>query len=163
MSRTLTILSVISFWFFSSAFVNPSREYHKDYYENGLIKSEGWINGEKRSGYWKFYFESGKVAFEGHFKSDEKEGYWYYYFPNGQLQKEGHYSLGNAVNWWIYYNKKGQVVHKCQLKNGIKNGYCLKYTDEKLSSAEKYRNGRKIDEWFNFGSFKRDNKLSNLR
>ncbi len=163
MSGSFTFVFAFALWFLASGFDNPNREYQKDYYKNGSIRSEGWMTGEKRSGYWKFYFENGTTAHQGHFKIGNKEGYWYYYYQNGLVQKEGHYSQGKTVSWWIYYNKKGQVVHKCQLEKGIKNGYCLKYTDNKLSSAEKYSNGHKIDEWFNFSSFKRDNKLSDLK
>jgi len=35
--------------------------------------------------------------------------------------------------------------------------------NEKLTSAEKYSNGKKIKEWFDFSSFKRDNNLSDLK
>jgi hypothetical protein len=35
--------------------------------------------------------------------------------------------------------------------------------DEELKSAEKYKNGKKIKEWFSFNSFKKENKLSDLK
>ena len=142
---------------------NSNNTYFKEYYENGNLKAEGWISEKKKAGYWKFYFENGAIAHQGHYESDRKDNYWYYFFENGQVEKEGHYSTGSALNWWIYYNQKGHIIHKCQLDKGIKNGYCLKYSDQKLISAEKYQNGQKIDEWFNFSSFKRDNNLSDLK
>ncbi|MEN1786321.1 MAG: hypothetical protein AAGF77_14465, partial [Bacteroidota bacterium] len=67
------------------------------------------------------------------------------------------------VKWWLFYDENEKINHKCQLKDGIKNGYCLKYVNEKLKSAEKFKNGKKIKEWYSFGSLKRENKLSDLR
>ena len=62
-----------------------------------------------------------------------------------------------------HYDTKGRINHKCQLNNGKKNGYCLKFENEELVSAEKYQNGEKIKEWFSFVDFQRENKLSDLK
>ena len=35
--------------------------------------------------------------------------------------------------------------------------------NEKLTSAEKYHNDKKIKEWFSFTRFKRENNLSDLK
>jgi len=67
------------------------------------------------------------------------------------------------ANWWLYYDATGKIQHKCQLINGVKNGYCLKYKKEKLASAEKYSNGKKIKEWYSLSSFKKENSLSDLK
>ncbi|MFV9550010.1 hypothetical protein [Algibacter sp. PT7-4] len=56
-----------------------------------------------------------------------------------------------------------KVQHKCQLKDNKKNGYCLLYKNEKLVSASKYKAGKKIKEWTTFTSFKKENKLSDLK
>ncbi|WP_411028921.1 toxin-antitoxin system YwqK family antitoxin [Spongiimicrobium sp. 3-5] len=143
--------------------VGPKNIYHKDYYANGTIKSEGWTNSHGRDGFWKFYHANGNKSEQGHYRHDIREKYWYFYRSNGSLKKEGHYKHGKSVNWWLYYDENGKVSHKCQLRNGKKNGYCLKYMDEKLSSAEKYSNGKKIKEWYSFRSFKKENNLSDLK
>jgi len=67
------------------------------------------------------------------------------------------------INWWIFYDSLGRINHKCQLINSKKNGYCLKYIDEKLVSAEKYKNGSKIKEWQSLVDFQKENKLSDLK
>lgn len=95
--------------------------------------------------------------------NNTKEGYWYFYAVNGVLEKEGHFVNGNMEHWWLFYDDQGTVNHKCQLTNGIKDGYCLRYENEKLASAEKYKNGEKVNEWHDFYSFKRDNDLSRLK
>jgi len=55
------------------------------------------------------------------------------------------------------------INHKCQLKNNQKNGYCLRYQNKKIVKAEKYKAGKKIKEWTDLKSFKKDNKLSDLQ
>ena len=162
---SLSIKFILSFtlWFFFAEDTTSTKEYYKEYYSSGQLKSEGWISLNQKSGYWIYYFENGITAQEGHYKAGKKEDYWYFYFENGTVKKEGHYKQGSSVDWWIYYNKLGHIVHKCQLDRGVKNGYCLKYKDQKLRSAERYRNGNKINEWFDFSSFKRDNNLSDLK
>lgn len=116
-----------------------NKAYYKEYYQSGTLKSKGWKD------------------------QGQKTGYWFFYHKNGLLEKEGHFLKGKMTNWWIFYNSNGLINHKCQLNNGKKNGYCLKYHQEKLSSAVKYSNGNKVKEWFDVNSFKKENKLSDLK
>ena len=143
--------------------LTSKKEYHREYHSNGVLKAEGWKVGESKEQFWKFYFPSGTIKEQGHFKNDLRVGYWYFYTQDGKLNMEGHYAEGGMAKWWLFYDKNGKINHKCQLKDGIKNGYCLKYVDEELKSAEKFKNGKKIKEWFSFASFKRENKLSDLK
>ena len=50
-----------------------------------------------------------------------------------------------------------------ELKNNLKNGYCLIYSNRKLTKASKYKKGKKIKEWKDFSSFKNENSLNDLR
>ena len=138
------------------------KEYYQEYYANGTLKAQGWKNGTDKEGFWEFYFSNGSLMKKGHFQNDLQEGYWYFYTESGHLKKEGHYSKGKKVMWWVFYNENGEIDHKCQLQKGVKNGYNLKYENEKLISAEKYLNGKKIKEWYDLNSFKRENNLFDL-
>ena len=157
----LSFLKPLILIFFSVFLLNKA--YHKSYYENGKIKEQGWKKGDSKEDFWKFYYSNGKIKEQGHYKGNKRTGYWYFYSQYGKLQTEGHYTQGSMVKWWLFYDKNEKVIHKCQLQNGIKNGYCLKYMNEELTSAEKYKNGKKIKEWFSFRSFKKENKLSDLK
>ena len=128
-----------------------------------MRKAEGWLKNDLKMGYWKYYHRNGKISEQGAYHSNKREKYWYFYDRNGKVEKEGHYVGGKNTNWWLFYDKYGKVNHKCQLSGGVKNGYCLQYQDEKLKSAEKYRNGKKIKEWYSFRSFKKENNLSDLK
>lgn len=138
--------------------------YSKEYDNNGKLIAEGWLNMEqKKVNYWTFYHPNGKKSEQGHYKNGKREKYWHFYQTTGKKAKEGHYDKGKMVKWWLFYDHQGRVNHKCQLSGGIKNGYCLKYNNEKLIAAQKYTNGKKIKEWYSLRSFKRENNLSDLR
>ena len=156
------LISFLFVFVFSLTNSNES-EYLKDFYESGKTKSEGWLVDGNKAGYWKFYYENGKTSEQGHYKHNRREKYWYFYSPNRIRIKEGNYLDGEMTSWWLFYDTKGRINHKCQLNNGKKNGYCPKYENEELVSAEKFQNGNKIKEWFNFVDFQRENKLSDLK
>ncbi len=137
--------------------------YQRDYYQNGKLKSEGWLRMGEKSDYWKYYHPNGAIAQKGHYKNNQRADYWYFYEEDGKISSEGHYKNGKKADWWLFYDENGLVIHKCQLSDGKKDGYCLKYKDEKLRSAVKYSNGKRIKEWYTFSSFKKENKLSDLK
>ncbi len=155
--------------FFLLAFLssgNPSDKnifYHKEFHETVNTKAAGWIKNGVKEGYWRFYHRNGKVAQKGTYNSGKREAYWYFYSENGKLQQQGHYLNDKMTDWWLFYDDFGKVDHKCQLKEGLKNGFCLNYVNEKLTAAEKYENGIKIKKWTSLASFRRENKLSDLR
>ncbi len=147
-------------------FGNPSETksvYHKEYYRTGITKAEGWLHQGAKTGYWKFYHKNGKVSGQGHYKNGQRIKYWYFYDQRWVKTKEGHYKNGKKTNWWLFYDHKGRINHKCQLSAGIRNGYCLQFMNGELTSAEKYRNGKKVKEWFSFSGFKRENNISDLQ
>ncbi|MEQ6125255.1 hypothetical protein AAON49_13690 [Pseudotenacibaculum sp. MALMAid0570] len=139
------------------------KKYHKAYFKNGNLKEEGWFKKDQKNGYWKFYYNNGTLKKEGHFKNNLETKYWYFYRRDASKKKEGHYEKGMQHKWWLFYDDSGNINHKCQLKNNQKNGYCLMYKMKKLVRAEKYHKGKKIKEWTDFKSFRKENNLSDLR
>ncbi|WP_233783183.1 toxin-antitoxin system YwqK family antitoxin [Flavivirga eckloniae] len=137
--------------------------YKKNYDDGGNLISEGWISNNQKVKYWTFYYPNGIVKKEGHFHQDKPIKYWYFYAVNGNKKSEGHFVNGKKNNWWLFYDDMEKINHKCQLKNNQKNGYCLMYKNEKLVSARKYKDGKKIKEWTDFKSFRKENKLSDLQ
>ncbi|MFS4454760.1 toxin-antitoxin system YwqK family antitoxin [Maribacter sp. 2304DJ31-5] len=160
---SIKILFLFSFLFVVTAPTNEDKTYQKTYYDNGKLRSEGWVRFNIKTDYWKFYHKNGHISAQGHYAYDKREKYWYFYDENSVRTQEGHYKNGEKINWWLFYDKQGRINHKCQLNKGVKNGYCLKYKNEKLTSAEKYSDGKKIKEWTNFVDFKRENSLSDLK
>ena len=151
------------FLFLISVVVFSQKTYQKKYFDNGNLKEEGWIKNSFKTNYWKFYYKNGHLKKEGNFKENRSTKYWYFYRKNGTLEKEGHFVRGKKSKWWLFYDIDGFINHKCQLKNNQKNGYCLRYNQQELVKAEKYQQGKKIKEWTNLASFKKENNLFDLR
>lgn len=161
MSRSKFI--ILSFCFFLTLNLSAQKTYQKNYFDNGALKEEGWMKNGKKTDYWKFYYENGTIKKEGHFSKNKSSKYWYFYAYNGNKKSEGHFANGEKNNWWLFYDSKGNINHKCQLKHNQKNGYCLMYNKGKMVSVSKFKAGKKIKEWTNIESFKKENKLSDLQ
>lgn len=161
MLQKIFLIAFLIVSFFQSS--KAQKIYHKEYYANGTVKAEGWLLNDNKVDYWKLYHTNGIIAEKGHYKNNIRQNYWYFYSTNNKPKLEGHYEKGKMTNWWLYYDANGKVNHKCQLNMGVKNGYCLMYKNEKIASAAKFRNGKKIKEWFNLKNFKKENNLSDLR
>ncbi|MDO1501554.1 hypothetical protein Q2T40_15575 [Winogradskyella maritima] len=151
-------------FFFLCQLVSGQNAYQKNHDNNGNLLSEGWVNASNQKvKYWRFYHTNGQVKSEGHYEAGKKTKYWKFYRADASKEKEGHFENGTKAKWWLFYDSMGHINHKCQLKNNQKNGYCLRYEHEKLVRAEKYKEGKKINEWTDYRSFRKDNKLSDLR
>ena len=159
-----TIKKIVLFLFLIIPLILFSqKKYQKTYYKNKNIKEEGWVFNTQKTGYWKFYYKNGNIKKEGRFKDNLEDNYWYFYRENKWIEKEGHFNNGEKSNWWLFYNKLGFIEHKCQLKNNLKNGFCLIYKEHKLIKASKFKNGKRLKEWTDYSSFKKENRLNDLR
>lgn len=156
--------NIIAFLFLlMGSYLFSQKKYIKEYYNDGVLKEEGWSKNGIKTGYWTYYYKNKSVKKRGHFKNDLPIKYWYFYRKNGLLEKEGHFIAGIENNWWLYYDNDGNIDHKCQLTNNQKNGYCLLYKKNKLIKALRFSNNQKIKEWTDFTSFKKENSLNDLK
>ncbi|MBE9488902.1 MAG: hypothetical protein IMY67_01290 [Bacteroidetes bacterium] len=148
--------------FFFSISVSAQKTYQKIYFDNGNLKAEGWLVNNQKIDYWKFYHPNGNLKKEGAFSINKKTEYWYFYRENGTKEKEGHFINDVENKWWIFYDDIGYINYKCQLINNQKSGYCFKYKNKEIVKAEKYKAGKKIKEWMDLNSFKKENNLRDL-
>ncbi len=117
--------------FFGSA---EEKRYVKNYFPNGNMKSEGWMQSEKKVDYWFYYYENGSKKEEGHYVDDEKQ------------------------KWWLYYNLNGQLIKKVEYKNNKLHGFAILYKNETIYKAEKYNMGIKTNEWTSLADYQKDNQ-----
>ncbi|MFK7749264.1 MAG: toxin-antitoxin system YwqK family antitoxin [Kordia sp.] len=157
--KHLLIIICLSVTFSASA----QKKYKKSYFDNGQLQEEGWTKKGVKIKHWKFYYQNGALKKQGSFKNGKPAKYWYFYRANGTKESAGHFVNGKKSKWWLFFDMNGNVNHKCQLKNNQKNGYCLRYMDEELIRAEKYQNGKKIGEWTDLKSFKKENSVWDLK
>ena len=122
-----------------SLFANPNQKtYVKNYFDNGKIKSQGWV------------------------KNDLKTDYWFYYNDNGNIKEEGHYYQNKKTKWWIFYDMNQEIIKKCQYQNDKMDGFCIIYYKGNIIRGEKFKNGEKIKQWQTVEAFKKDNPISYL-
>ena len=109
--------------------------------------------------FWKTFYKNGNIKQKGWYSFEKKQDYWYFYYENGSLKKEGHFKNNLMEDWWIYYTKSGSIDYKVQLKKNIKHGISFLYTKNQIVKALRYDLGIKVNEWNDYKTFKKDNKL----
>jgi len=150
MYRVLVVLSVLS--------VLATSNYSTQYYDNGNLKSQGWLKDNKKDKYWYFYFPDTKIKSEGHYNDGLKTGYWFIYDDDGKLNKEGFYKDNLKNGWWKLY--QGDTVIEVKYKNSNKDGLSIYRVDDKPVKAEHFKNGLKTHVWTSLKQFRKD--YSNL-
>lgn len=139
---------------------STEKEYSKEYYKNGTLKAEGWMENNQKNGYWKYYHPNATVQKKGPYHKGEKHGYWYFYSHENNLLKEGHFTNGTRNDWWVFHNGKDAL--KVQYQDGQREGYALVYEHNKLRKALKYEHDKKVGEWTSIIRFKIDNPKVNF-
>ncbi len=135
-------------------------EYIKEYYASSILKAEGWMENNQKTGYWKYYHPNASVQKKGPYHKGEKHGYWYFYSRENNLLKEGHFRNGIRNDWWVFHN--GNDALKVQYQDGQREGYALVYEQNKLRKALKYKHDKKVGEWTSIIRFKIDNPTVNF-
>lgn len=148
---------VLLFPFFINAQNENGLVYHEEYFNNKVLKAEGWMLNGKKVQYWKFYNTYGVLKSEGHFENDVRTKYWFFYRANGSLWKEGTFTNGIIDDWWDFYDTKEQIIERCQYKSGLKNGYRVVFVNAKPKRVEKFELDTKTDQWTSYASFVLDN------
>ena len=129
-------------------------EYSKTYYEDGVLKSEGWIIDMKKEKYWYFYHKNGRLKSKGHFRKNIKTGYWYFYNSNNKLTMEGSFENGKKSDWWKIY--KSDTIEEVKYKNSQKEGLSIYRISGKPVKAEFYVKGKRTHEWFSLKQFRKE-------
>lgn len=151
MIKTLTIILI--------TVTITSETYQKKYYENGELKSEGWVDNQRKIKYWYYYHSNGNIKSKGHYDDNLKVKYWHYFDINGNKTKEGRYQNNAKQGWWKFYKQDTLIEIKYQ--NSMKTGLAIYTVDDKPVKAEYYKNGIKTNEWFNLQDFKKEYPLVN--
>ncbi len=89
---------------------SQERNKHTEIYDNGQIKIDGWMQGNKREGLWVSYYENGVRWSEDEFREGMKDGKSVTYFPNGLLRYRGHYIEDKKAGTWQFYDETGKLV-----------------------------------------------------
>lgn len=153
MTATFLIKIIIPFFLLPS--LDTEREFKKEYFDNGALKGEGWVNNNLKDGYWVYFFNDGATQKKGHYYKGKEHGYWYFYNLENKLLKEGHFNDGWMHGWWTFYENETQL--KVTYNKNKRDGFGLIYSNTKLIKAIKFEKDKKVGEWLSLKSFRRDN------
>ena len=79
----LLLASQLSVW--------SQNEFKVFYYANGQKSSEGYLDQGKPNGYWKNYYDSGILKSEGNRKDFQLDSTWKFFRGDGSLQQSIEY------------------------------------------------------------------------
>lgn len=114
--------------------------YHKYFYLNGVLSSEGIIKDGKPEGYWKSYYEDGKLKSEGNRKNFELDSIWKFYNDEEKLVLEVTYRNGKKNGIRTSYSDK-EIIKEIFI-NDIKENYTRHYyLDGKIKTEIPFKNG----------------------
>lgn len=91
-----------------------------------------------------FYFGDGSISSRGTFKNGQPDGYWKSYYPNGHLKSEGNRVASQLDGQWIFYSENKDTIEIIHYRNETKNGWNIKYKNNKIVSKELFLDGKII-------------------
>src|SRR6266540_1373396 len=111
----------------------PSIEFGKEVYPDGVIKSKGALINGKKNGLWIFYnadstvsaeylyyndslcgkyigyFEAGDTLIIGNYVNGFEDGEWKLFYGNNSLAKKAYYKMGKKIGVWEYFKEDGRI------------------------------------------------------
>jgi uncharacterized protein len=123
-----------------------------EFHENGRELSRVTVRNGLREGRYLKWFEDGLLEADGNYRHGELEGYWFEYGPSGEVVREGTYAANKAngawKEWYRYERMKNGTLREYQYKDGLRHGKSVEWdTDGKKTSEGEYKNGRMDGEW----------------
>lgn len=119
------------------------------YQEDGLVESEGEMDGKLRAGTWRYYYADGKtLLIEEHYKNGLLEGEFKSYFKNGKQSELLFYKNGKLNGVIERFADTGVLLEKVTYINGKLNGAAKYYNlSGELVREGMYENDEKIGNW----------------
>ncbi len=132
----------------------------KFYTEEGILESEGFMNGKNRVGKWLYYHKDGVAImseenyFEGVLNGETKT-----FYKSGEVTEILFYSKGELHGKAKRYDINGALVSDLTYEKGKLNGLAKFFnTDGKLMYTGNYENDVKAGKW----EYYEDGKLENV-
>jgi antitoxin component YwqK of YwqJK toxin-antitoxin module len=119
------------------------------FYEDGMLESEGSMNGINRIGKWTYYNTDGKtIVSEENYENGLLNGIATTYFSEGKKAQTATYKNGDLHGNFLRYSSEGVLLDDLQYENGKLHGPA-KYYDVagKLVRKGTYENDLKVGNW----------------
>ena len=131
-----------------------SRKIKKEYFENGVLKSEASFRGSRRDGVTRRYYENGFLMIDASFRNGEPHGTFREYYENGNMMAEEVYNGGQLIIQKRFdrngklndvarrYYQNGQIRIEAGFREGKPEGITREYHENgSLMAEEYYRSG----------------------
>ena len=104
--------------------------------------------GEIYSGIHKEFFEDGTLKSSYSILNGELHGTVAFYYPNGNLEERGNYRSGNKDGVWEQWNQDGTKTGEAFYKKGNKDGIWSVWDDNGIQRYRMaYSKNKKVDVW----------------
>tara|TARA_R110000737_G_C14619507_1_gene492738 strand:- start:1182 stop:1730 length:549 start_codon:yes stop_codon:yes gene_type:complete len=90
---------------------------HREWYEDGKLKSEHNYKDEKREGVSKDWYENGQLKWETNYKNDEYHGASKGWYENGQFMYDYYFKKGKINGVAKFWYEGGQLKWERNFKN----------------------------------------------
>ena len=107
--------------------LSAQNEYKVFYYPNGQKSSEGFLVEGKPNGYWKNYFDTGVLKSEGNRKEFQLDSSWKFFRLDGSLLQSIEYQANVKTGAECYYDSLGRKDRMITYLNDLKNGPAAEY------------------------------------
>lgn len=96
-------------------------------YSNGQKSSEGFLEQGKPNGYWKNYYETGILKSEGNRKDFQLDSTWKFFRVDGSLQQSIEYKENLKYGLECFYDSLGRKERSITYKSDVKEGPASEY------------------------------------
>jgi len=135
----------------------------KFYTDNGILESEGKMNGKNRIGKWLYFHEDGKaILSEENYLNGLLNGESKTYYKSGEITEILFYANGKLHGNAKRYDINGTLISDLTYENGKLNGLAKYFNlDGELMYTGNYENDVKTGKWeyYENGEEKNVNKL----
>jgi len=129
-------------------YLNGQQHGNWQYFEKGVLKSEGPYVADEKHGIWTLYDDNGKLFFKKEFRHGVEEGLVEKYHSNGQLEYSHPKFDGLAQGLWVDFYDSGQVKSIGSYDGFRKIGiWSYYYSNGQLQMRGTYFGREKIGDW----------------
>jgi hypothetical protein len=116
------------------------------YASNKIIQTKGSYDGKLLSGSYSSFYLSGNLKEKGIFKKGLKNDEWITWNKDGQINEINTWKNGVKNGICKKFDVNGNLISVAGFKNDQLNGCQTTYTDGKISSQKKFKNGVEVVE-----------------